>query len=73
MILQTAQEIASKYNQSVRKNDYRGFTLESNDNPDLDYRKFSGYEFKNLDRDTFEQGCLYNQIDWQPDKLQWDD
>ncbi len=73
MILQTAQEIASKYNQSVRKNNHKGFTLESKNAPDIDYHKFSGYEFKKTYQDKFETLCQDKQADWQPEILQCPD
>ena len=65
MILQTAKKIAGKYNQSVRKNNHKGFTLESNNNPNIDYHKFSGYEFKKMYQDDFEGICQTQEREWE--------
>jgi len=73
MVLGTAQQIAARYSQSIRKNNYTDFTLESNDNPDIDYYGFSGYVFKNTDQDEFEKVCQDKQVDWQSDILQCPD
>lgn len=64
-----AKRIASKKNMVVYQNRYKGVTLKSDKNPDLNYHTFSKYQFKNLHQAEFNAICQNYDEEWNKNLL----